>query len=103
WCILKRLSWCVAGFQVVGGENSGRKDLGTLISSLTPGGPAEVDGCLKPGDRLISVNGKNLEGLSHSATVDVLQNTPDDVTLVVSQPGSVVSIQENYMTLNCLK
>uniref|UniRef100_A0A3P9HPC0 Tyrosine-protein phosphatase non-receptor type 13 n=1 Tax=Oryzias latipes TaxID=8090 RepID=A0A3P9HPC0_ORYLA len=74
------------GFQVVGGENSGRKDLGTLISSLTPGGPADVDGCLKPGDRLISVNGKNLEGLSHSATVDVLQNTPDDVTLVVSQP-----------------
>lgn len=38
------------------------------------------------GDRLISVNGKNLEGLSHTGTVDVLQNTPDDVTLVVSQP-----------------
>uniref|UniRef100_A0A3B3D4Y9 Protein tyrosine phosphatase non-receptor type 13 n=1 Tax=Oryzias melastigma TaxID=30732 RepID=A0A3B3D4Y9_ORYME len=74
------------GFQVVGGENSGRKDLGTLISSITPGGPADVDGCLKPGDRLISVNGKNLEGLSHTGTVDVLQNTPDDVTLVVSQP-----------------
>lgn len=43
-------------------------------------------GAVVSGDRLISVNGKNLEGLSHSATVDVLQNTPDDVTLVVSQP-----------------
>uniref|UniRef100_A0A3Q3IP13 Tyrosine-protein phosphatase non-receptor type 13 n=1 Tax=Monopterus albus TaxID=43700 RepID=A0A3Q3IP13_MONAL len=74
------------GFQVVGGENSGRMDLGTIISSITPGGPADVNGCLKPGDRLISVNDVNLEGLPHAATVDILQNTPDDVTLVVSQP-----------------
>ncbi|XP_030598191.1 tyrosine-protein phosphatase non-receptor type 13 isoform X2 [Archocentrus centrarchus] len=74
------------GFQVVGGENSGRADLGTIISSITPGGPADVNGCLKPGDRLISVNEKNLEGLSHTVVVDILQNAPDDVTLVVSQP-----------------
>ncbi|XP_050928891.1 LOW QUALITY PROTEIN: tyrosine-protein phosphatase non-receptor type 13 [Lates calcarifer] len=74
------------GFQVVGGENSGRMDLGTIISSITPGGPADVNGCLKPGDRLISVNDVNLEGLSHAATIDILQNAPDDVTLVVSQP-----------------
>ncbi|XP_029300325.1 tyrosine-protein phosphatase non-receptor type 13 isoform X2 [Cottoperca gobio] len=74
------------GFQVVGGENSGRTDLGTIISSITPGGPADVNDCLKPGDRLISVNDVNLEGLSHASTIDILQNAPDDVTLVVSQP-----------------
>ncbi|XP_070706328.1 tyrosine-protein phosphatase non-receptor type 13 isoform X2 [Pempheris klunzingeri] len=74
------------GFQVVGGENSGRMDLGTIISSITPGGPADVNGCLKPGDRLISVNDVSLQGLSHATTVDILQNAPDDVTLVVSQP-----------------
>eukprot|EP00064_Thunnus_orientalis_P004509 superscaffoldBa00000410_g4521 len=74
------------GFQVVGGENSGRMDLGTIISSITPGGPADVNGSLKPGDRLISVNDVNLEGLSHATTVDILQNAPDDITLVVSQP-----------------
>uniref|UniRef100_A0A669C882 Tyrosine-protein phosphatase non-receptor type 13 n=1 Tax=Oreochromis niloticus TaxID=8128 RepID=A0A669C882_ORENI len=74
------------GFQVVGGENSGRADLGTIISSITPGGPADINGCLKPGDRLISVNEKSLEGLSHTTVVDILQNSPDDVTLVVSQP-----------------
>ncbi|XP_059213928.1 tyrosine-protein phosphatase non-receptor type 13 [Centropristis striata] len=74
------------GFQVVGGENSGRTDLGTIISSITPGGPADVNGCLKPGDRLISVNDVNLEGLSHATTIDILQNAPDDVTLVVLQP-----------------
>ncbi|KAM6975314.1 tyrosine-protein phosphatase non-receptor type 13 isoform 1-T1 [Tautogolabrus adspersus] len=74
------------GFQVVGGENSGRTDLGTIISSITPGGPADVNGCLKPGDRLISVNDVNLHGLSHATTVDILQNAPDDVNLVASQP-----------------
>nr|XP_023684421.1 tyrosine-protein phosphatase non-receptor type 13 isoform X2 [Paramormyrops kingsleyae] len=74
------------GFQIVGGENSGRADLGTFISSITPGGPADIDGTLKPGDRLISVNSINLEGIPHDAAVEILQNTPDDVTLVVSQP-----------------
>lgn len=38
------------------------------------------------GDRLISVNDTDLHGLSHATTVDILQNAPDDVTLVVSQP-----------------
>ncbi|KAL6096748.1 ptpn13 [Pungitius sinensis] len=74
------------GFQVVGGEMSGRADLGTIISSITPRGPADVNGCLRPGDRLISVNDVNLEGLSHATAIDVLQNAPDDVTLVVLQP-----------------
>lgn len=41
--------FCSPGFQVVGGEASGRQDLGTLISSITPGGPADLNGCLKPG------------------------------------------------------
>ncbi|XP_073680559.1 tyrosine-protein phosphatase non-receptor type 13 isoform X2 [Garra rufa] len=74
------------GFQVVGGENSGRQDLGTIISSITPGGPADINGCLKPGDRLLSVNDVSLESLSHDTVVEILQRSPDDVTLVVSQP-----------------
>lgn len=38
------------------------------------------------GDRLISVNDVNLDELSHATTIDILQNAPDDVILVVSQP-----------------
>lgn len=37
------------GFQVVPGDNSGRSDPGTIISFITPRGPADVNGCLKPG------------------------------------------------------
>uniref|UniRef100_A0A0S7ESV5 PTN13 n=1 Tax=Poeciliopsis prolifica TaxID=188132 RepID=A0A0S7ESV5_9TELE len=74
------------GFQVVGGENSGRANLGTIISSITPGGPADLNGLLKPGDRLISVNDIDLDGYPYDETVNILQSAPDDVTLVVSQP-----------------
>lgn len=45
------------------------------------------NGCnVGAGDRLISVNDTKLHGLSHATTVDILQNAPEDVTLVVSQP-----------------
>uniref|UniRef100_A0AAZ3R9S1 Tyrosine-protein phosphatase non-receptor type 20 n=1 Tax=Oncorhynchus tshawytscha TaxID=74940 RepID=A0AAZ3R9S1_ONCTS len=80
------------GFQVVGGQNSGHVDLGTFISSITPGGPADINGCLKPGDRLISVNEVNLQGLPHTSASEVLQSAPDDVTLVVSQPRESVIV-----------
>ncbi|XP_040603477.1 LOW QUALITY PROTEIN: tyrosine-protein phosphatase non-receptor type 13 [Mesocricetus auratus] len=83
---LKRDSKLGLGFQIIGGEKMGRLDLGVFISSVTPGGPADLDGCLKPGDRLISVNSVSLEGVSHHAAVDILQNAPEDVTLVISQP-----------------
>ncbi|XP_072261558.1 tyrosine-protein phosphatase non-receptor type 13 isoform X4 [Pyxicephalus adspersus] len=74
------------GFQIMGGETTGKLDLGIFISSITPGGPADVDGRLKPGDRLISVNSVSLEGVSHQVALDILQSSPEDVTLLVSQP-----------------
>uniref|UniRef100_A0A2K5Y2P2 Protein tyrosine phosphatase non-receptor type 13 n=2 Tax=Mandrillus leucophaeus TaxID=9568 RepID=A0A2K5Y2P2_MANLE len=79
------------GFQIIGGEKMGRLDLGIFISSVTPGGPADLDGCLKPGDRLISVNSVSLEGVSHHAAIEILQNAPEDVTLVISQPKEKIS------------
>uniref|UniRef100_A0A673Y2E4 Tyrosine-protein phosphatase non-receptor type 20 n=1 Tax=Salmo trutta TaxID=8032 RepID=A0A673Y2E4_SALTR len=42
------LSLSTTGLQIVGGQNSGHVDLGTFISSITPGGPADVNGSLKP-------------------------------------------------------
>ncbi|XP_023568728.1 tyrosine-protein phosphatase non-receptor type 13 isoform X7 [Octodon degus] len=88
---LKKDSKYGLGFQIIGGEKMGRLDLGVFISSITPGGPADLDGCLKPGDRLISVNSVSLEGVSHHAAVEILQNAPEDVTLVISQPKEKMS------------
>uniref|UniRef100_A0A8C4SNZ8 Tyrosine-protein phosphatase non-receptor type 13 n=1 Tax=Erpetoichthys calabaricus TaxID=27687 RepID=A0A8C4SNZ8_ERPCA len=72
------------GFQIVGGENSRHLDLGTFISCIIPGGPADIDARLKPGDHLLSVNNMSLEGVPYDAAVKMLQNIPDDVKLVVS-------------------
>ncbi|XP_058151905.1 tyrosine-protein phosphatase non-receptor type 13 isoform X11 [Dasypus novemcinctus] len=43
------------------------------------------------GDRLISVNSVSLEGVSHHAAIEILQNAPEDVTLVISQPKEKIS------------
>ncbi|XP_056659162.1 tyrosine-protein phosphatase non-receptor type 13 isoform X2 [Monodelphis domestica] len=80
------------GFQIVGGEKTGRLDLGVFISSVTPGGPADLDGSLKPGDRLISVNSMSLEGVGYNAALEILQNAPEDVTLVISKPKEISQV-----------
>ncbi|KAM7053347.1 tyrosine-protein phosphatase non-receptor type 13 isoform 4-T4 [Acridotheres tristis] len=74
------------GFQIVGGEKTGKLDLGIFIHSVIPGGPADLEGTLKPGHRLISINSTSLEGVSHQAALEILENAPEDVTLVISQP-----------------
>lgn len=44
------------------------------------------------------MNDVDLQGLSHATTVDILQNAPDDVTLVVSQPKERLYKGESSVT-----
>ena len=53
------------------------------IKGLLPGGLAEKDGRLKIGDRLISVNGKHLEGLSKHDVVHLIDRAGDHLILLV--------------------
>ncbi|KAG8454361.1 hypothetical protein GDO86_000837 [Hymenochirus boettgeri] len=73
------------GFQIVGGDTSGKLGPGLFINSITPGGPADIDGALKPGDRLLSVNSISFEGVSHQTALEILQCASEDVTILVSQ------------------
>ncbi|GLV43577.1 patj [Carabus blaptoides fortunei] len=58
-----------------------------VVRSLVPNGPAETDGRLKPGDRLISVNGIVLKNATLDRAVQVLKATaPGLVKLGVSKP-----------------
>lgn len=43
------------------------------------------------GHRLISVNSTSLEGVSHHAALEIIENAPEDVTLVISQPKDKLS------------
>ncbi|XP_051507170.1 tyrosine-protein phosphatase non-receptor type 13-like [Myxocyprinus asiaticus] len=74
------------GFVIVGEDNTGNLDLGIFIASVVPGGPADKDGRIRPGGRLISLNKISLEGVMFNTAATILQNSPDEVELIVSQP-----------------
>nr|XP_046215022.1 FERM and PDZ domain-containing protein 2-like isoform X2 [Oncorhynchus gorbuscha] len=74
------------GFVIVGENNTGKLDLGIFIASIVPDGPADRDGRIRPGGRLISLNKISLEGVTFTDAAVILQNSPDEVELIVSQP-----------------
>lgn len=53
-----------------------------IIRSLVPGGVAEQDGRLEPGDRLISVNNVNLFNATLEEAVLALKGTPRGVVML---------------------
>lgn len=51
------------------------------------------------GHRLISINSTSLEGVSHHAALEILENAPEDVTLVISQPKDKLSKGRDLQSL----
>ncbi|KAM8924594.1 FERM and PDZ domain-containing protein 2 [Pelodytes ibericus] len=74
------------GFVIMGGENIGKMDLGIFVASVIPGGPAERDGRIKAGGRLISMNNISLEGVTFNSAVNILHSCGEEADLILSQP-----------------
>ncbi|XP_071381020.1 FERM and PDZ domain-containing protein 2 [Centroberyx affinis] len=74
------------GVVIVGEDTVGRYDLGIFVASIVPGGPADKDGRIRPGGRLISLNNTSLEGVTFSEAAEVMQSSPEEVQLIISQP-----------------
>ncbi|XP_077406689.1 FERM and PDZ domain-containing protein 2 isoform X2 [Vanacampus margaritifer] len=74
------------GIMIVGEDTVGRYDLGIFIASVVPGGPADKDGRIRAGGRLISLNHISLEGATFSEAAEVMQSSPEEVQLIISQP-----------------
>ncbi|XP_078266432.1 disks large homolog 1-like isoform X8 [Rhinoraja longicauda] len=66
------------GFNIVGGEDGE----GIFISFILAGGPADLSGELRKGDRIISVNGIDLRGATHEQAAAALKNAGQAVTIV---------------------
>ncbi|KAM3860021.1 FERM and PDZ domain-containing protein 2 [Diretmus argenteus] len=79
------------GVVIVGEDTVGRHDLGIFVASVVPGGPADRDGRIRPGGRLISLNNTSLEGVTFSQAAEVMQSSPEEVQLIISQPRVTVS------------
>ncbi|CAL8359112.1 unnamed protein product [Boreogadus saida] len=86
------------GFVIVGEDNTGRLDLGIFIASIVPEGPADKDGRIRPGGRLISLNKTSLEGVMFSDAAAILQSSPDEVELIVSQPKLSLKDSRSFLT-----
>ncbi|XP_029914037.1 Na(+)/H(+) exchange regulatory cofactor NHE-RF2 [Myripristis murdjan] len=65
--------------------HSERSRPGQYIRSLDRGSPADRAG-LRPQDRLIEVNGVNIEGMRHTEVVAFIKDGGDETTLLVVDP-----------------
>ncbi|XP_064186229.1 disks large homolog 1 isoform X5 [Anguilla rostrata] len=66
------------GFNIVGGEDGE----GIFISFILAGGPADLCGELRKGDRIVSVNGVDLRCATHEQAAAALKNAGQTVTIV---------------------
>ncbi|XP_036410245.1 disks large homolog 1 isoform X2 [Megalops cyprinoides] len=66
------------GFNIVGGEDGE----GIFISFILAGGPADLCGELRKGDRIVSVNGVDLCNATHEQAAAALKNAGQTVTIV---------------------
>ncbi|XP_023250977.1 Na(+)/H(+) exchange regulatory cofactor NHE-RF2-like [Seriola lalandi dorsalis] len=67
--------------------HSDRSRPGQYIRSLDPGSPADRAG-LQPQDRLIEVNGVNIEGMRHAEVVAFIKKGGDETWLLVVDPDT---------------
>ncbi|XP_065749984.1 FERM and PDZ domain-containing protein 2-like [Phocoena phocoena] len=73
------------GFVINEGEDVGKVDPGIFISSIIPGGPAEKAKKIKPGGQILALNHISLEGFTFDMAVRMIQNSPDNIELIISQ------------------
>ncbi|XP_012824598.1 disks large homolog 3 isoform X5 [Xenopus tropicalis] len=66
------------GFNIVGGEDGE----GIFVSFILAGGPADLSGELRRGDRILSVNGVNLRSATHEQAAAALKRAGQTVTIV---------------------
>ena len=68
------------GFRIIGGSEEGSN---VAIGSIVVGGAAYIDGVLKAGDEIMSINDTNVLGASHQDVVQSMSQTGATVQIVV--------------------
>lgn len=71
------------GITIVGGEDTGTINLGIFVKTVLPGGPADKDGRIRPGDRLLAINEESVHNMQQA--VQLIKNAKNFVKLCVSQ------------------
>lgn len=70
---------------------------GQFVGKVDPASPASFSG-LKDKDRIVEVNGKNVENVSHKEVVELIKSIPDEVTLLVVDSAADAWFAEKKLT-----
>ncbi|KPM02969.1 lap4-like protein [Sarcoptes scabiei] len=79
------------GFSINGGKSNEANDEPdcVYISRIFEGGPADIDGKLKVGDKILSINGISCDGLDHDQVISIITGLERFVRLVVEREGPI--------------
>ncbi|XP_059093575.1 partitioning defective 3 homolog isoform X1 [Tigriopus californicus] len=79
------------GFSITTRDNAPGGQTPIYIKNIMPKGAAIEEGTLKPGDRLLEVNGTQVDGMSQSDVVALLRSAPmnAELQIIVSRHGTV--------------
>ena len=72
------------GITLAGGADCESKEI--TVHRVLAHSIAERDGSLQRGDRILSINGRSVRGLTHRESLAVLKQPRSEVVLVVSRP-----------------
>jgi len=93
------------GFNIVGGEAEIDPDWndsppGIFVSFVLAGGPADSSKSLQKGDRILTVNGNNIEFATHQEAALILRNSGETVELLVQhEPENFAKFEERMHDL----
>ncbi|XP_048207401.1 inaD-like protein isoform X2 [Perognathus longimembris pacificus] len=89
--IMRELSDAL-GISIAGGKGSPLGDIPIFIAMIQANGVAARSQRLKVGDRIISINGQPLDGLSHADVVNLLKNAYGRIILQVVADTNISAI-----------
>ncbi|XP_038650247.1 inaD-like protein isoform X3 [Scyliorhinus canicula] len=80
------------GISIAGGKGSPLGDVPIFIAMIQASGVAARTHKLKVGDRIVSINGQALDGLSHTEAVNLLKNADGSIILQVIADTNITAI-----------
>ncbi|XP_050423707.1 uncharacterized protein LOC126835275 [Adelges cooleyi] len=81
------------GITLAGGVDYETKEI--TVYKVLAGSPADKDGRVKKGDRILSINGKSMKGITHRESLAILKAPRSEVVLVLSRCKSEASAEPN--------
>ncbi|XP_012018066.3 inaD-like protein isoform X2 [Ovis aries] len=88
------------GISIAGGKGSPLGDIPIFIAMIQASGVAARTQKLKVGDRIVSINGQTLDGLSHADVVNLLKNAYGRIILQVVADTNVSAIATQLENLS---